>query len=166
MIMRLTRFILLFPALVLLATCSSSNIPQKLDSFVDNAELKSNDYDAEDWQNSMLQYEELVEELSNSGKEYSNAEKQMAARAMGRYHSLLIKNGIEQSAAYLKELESILPSYLEGLIDGLGENSEEFGKTLEGISNSEELEKAFDGLGNRLEELFGGIEETKKCTNN
>lgn len=161
MIMRLTRFILLFPALVLLATCSSSNIPQKLDSFVDNAELKSNDYDAEDWQNSMLQYEELVEELSNSGKEYSNAEKQMAARAMGRYHSLLIKNGIEQSAAYLKELESILPSYLEGLIDGLCENSEEFGKTLEGISNSEELEKAFDGLGNRLEELFGGIEETK-----
>lgn len=161
MIMRLTRFILLFPALVLLAACSSSNIPQKLDSFVDNAELKSNDYDAEDWQNSMLQYEELVEELSNSGKEYSNAEKQMAARAMGRYHSLLIKNGIEQSAAYLKELESILPSYLEGLIDGLGENSEEFGKTLEGISNSEELEKAFDGLGNRLEELFGGIEETK-----
>lgn len=161
MIMRLTRFILLFPALVLLATCSSSNIPQKLDSFVDNAELKSNDYDAEDWQNSMLQYEELVEELSNSGKEYSTAEKQMAARAMGRYHSLLIKNGIEQSAAYLKELESILPSYLEGLVDGLGENSEEFGKTLEGISNSEELEKAFDGLGNRLEELFGGIEETK-----
>lgn len=161
MIMRLTRFILLFPALVLLATCSNSNMPQKLDSFVDNAELKSNDYDAEDWQNSMLQYEELVEEFSNSGKEYSNAEKQMAARAMGRYHSLLIKNGIEQAAAYLKELESILPSYLEGLIDGLGENSEEFGKTLEGISNSEELEKAFDGLGNRLEELFGGIEETK-----
>lgn len=136
-------------------------MPQKLDSFVDNAELKSNDYDAEDWQNSMLQHEELVEEFSNSGKEYSNAEKQMAARAMGRYHSLLIKNGIEQSAAYLKELESILPSYLEGLVDGLGENSEEFGKTLEGISNSEELEKAFDGLGNRLEELFGGIEETK-----
>lgn len=159
MIMRLARFILLFPALVLMATCSSSNIPQKLDSFVDNAELKSNDYDAEDWQKSMLQYEELVEEFSNSGKEYSNAEKQMAARAMGRYHSLLIKNGIEQSAAYLKELESILPSYLEGLVDGLGENSEEFGKTLEGICNSEE--KAFEGLGNRLEELFGGIEETK-----
>lgn len=161
MIMRLARFILLFPALVLMATCSSSNIPQKLDSFVDNAELKSNDYDAEDWQKSMLQYEELVEEFSNSGKEYSNAEKQMAARAMGRYHSLLIKNGIEQSAAYLKELESILPSYLEGLVDGLGENSEEFGKTLEGIFNSEELENAFDGLENRLEELFGGIEETK-----
>ena len=74
---------------------------------------------------------------------------------------MLIKKGVEQSAAYLKELESILPSYLEGLVDGLGENSEELGKTLEGIFNSEELEKAFEGLGNKLEEIFEGIEETK-----
>lgn len=55
-----------------------------LDSFVDNAELNSSDYDAEDWQKSMLQYERLVEEYSNSGKEYTDAEKQMTARAMGR----------------------------------------------------------------------------------
>ena len=147
--------------MALIAACSSSSIPQKLDSFVDNAELKSSDYDAEEWQKSMLQYERLVEEYSNSGKEYTDTEKQMAARAMGRYHSLLIKSGVEQSAAYLKELESLLPSYLEGLVDGLGENSEELGKTLEGIINSEELEKAFEGLGNKLEEIFGGIEESK-----
>lgn len=156
MIMRLSRFIPLFLVLVLLAACSSSNIPQKLDSFVYNAELNSSDYDAGDWQKSMSQYERLVEEYSASGKEYSDAEKQMAARAMGRYHSLLIKNGIEQSAAYLKELESILPSYLEGLVEGLGENSEEIGKTLEGIFNSEELEKAFEDLGNKLEGIIGG----------
>lgn len=154
--MRLSRFIPLFLVLVLLAACSSSNIPQKLDSFVYNAELNSSDYDAGDWQKSMSQYERLVEEYSASGKEYSDAEKQMAARAMGRYHSLLIKNGIEQSAAYLKELESILPSYLEGLVEGLGENSEEIGKTLEGIFNSEELEKAFEDLGNKLEGIIGG----------
>lgn len=156
MIMRLSRFIPLFLVLVLLAACSSSNIPQKLDSFVYNAELNSSDYDAGDWQKSMSQYERLVEEYRASGKEYSDAEKQMAARAMGRYHSLLIKNGIEQSAAYLKELESILPSYLEGLVEGLGENSEEIGKTLEGIFNSEELEKAFEDLGNKLEGIIGG----------
>lgn len=159
--MRLFRCFFIVLATALIAACSSSNIPQKLDSFVDNAELKSSDYDAEDWQKSMLQYEKLVDEYSNSGKEYTDAEKQMAVRAIGRYHSLLIKKGVEQSAAYLKELESILPSYLEGLVDGLGENSEELGKTLEGIFNSEELEKAFEGLGNKLEEIFEGIEETK-----
>ena len=159
--MRLFRCFFIVLATALIAACSSSNIPQKLDSFVDNAELKSSDYDAEDWQKSMLQYEKLVDEYSNSGKEYTDAEKQMAVRAMGRYHSLLIKKGVEQSAAYLKELESILPSYLEGLVDGIGENSEDLGKTLEGIFNSEELEKAFEGLGNKLEEIFEGIEETK-----
>ena len=159
--MRLLRCISILLASAMLAACSSSNIPQKLDSFVDNAELKSSEYDAEDWQKSMGQYEILVEEYNNSGKEYSEAEKQMAARAMGRYHSLLIKNGVEQSAAYLKELQSILPSYLEGLVDGLGENSEELGKTLEGIFDSEELEKAFEGLGSKLEEIFGGLDEEK-----
>lgn len=159
--MRFIRCIIFVLTSAFIVACSSSNIPQKLDSFVDNAELNSSDYDAEDWQKSMLQYERLVEEYSNSGKEYTDAEKQMTARAMGRYHSLLIKNGVEQSAAYLKELEAILPSYPEGLVDGLGENSEELGKTLEGIFNSEELEKAFEGLGNKLEEIFEGIEETK-----
>ena len=153
--MRHIRLIVFSLILTLLSACSSSNIPQKLESFVDNAELNSNDYDAEDWQKSMTQYEELVEEYRSSGKEYSDAEKQMAARAMGRYHSLLIKNGIEQSAAYLKELESILPSYLEGLVDGFYENSEELGKPLEGAFNSNELEKAIEELNTKMDEIFG-----------
>ena len=101
--MKFIRFIIIVLTSALIAACSGSNIPQKLDSFVDNAELKSSNYDAEDWQKSMLQYEKLVEEYSNSDKEYTAAEKQMAVRAMGRYHSLLIKSGVEQSAAYLKE---------------------------------------------------------------
>ncbi len=157
--MRFIRFIIIVLILASIAACSSSNVPQKLDSFVDKAELESSDYDAEDWQKSMSRYEKLVEEYSYSGKEYSDAEKQMAARAMGRYHSLLIKNGIEQSAAYLKELESILPSYLEGLVDGLGENSEDLGKTLEGIFNSEEIEDAFEGLSKKLDAILSGTED-------
>ena len=158
MIMRFNRLLATLLTSALMAACSYSNIPQRLDSFVDNAELNSGDYDAEDWKKPMAQYESLVGEYSSSENDYIEAEKQMAARAMGRYHSLLIKNGIKQSAAFLKEMEAILPSYLEGLADGLGEESEELGKTLEDVFNSEELEKAFEGIGNRLEELFGGLE--------
>ena len=80
--MRFIRFIIIVLILASIAACSSSNVPQKLDSFVDKAELESSDYDAEDWQKSMSRYEKLVEEYSYSGKEYSDAEKQMAARAM------------------------------------------------------------------------------------
>ena len=52
-----------------MAACSSLNIPQKLDSFLYNAELKSGDYDADGWRKSMLQYEELgktLERIFNS----------------------------------------------------------------------------------------------------
>ena len=133
-------------AVALMAGCISNDPAQKLDSFVDNAELKSDSYNAQEWANSMKQFEKLVEDYNAPGKTHSEAEKQMAAHAMGRYHSLLIKNGVEQTAAYLKELESILPSYLEGLVDGLGDNSKE-------------IEKAFKDLGNSLEETFGDLGE-------
>ena len=132
--MRFIRCIIIVLTSAFIVACSSSNIPQKLDSFVDNAELNSSDYDAEDWQKSMLQYERLVEEYSNSGKEYTDAEKQMTARAMGRYHSLLIKNGVEQSAAYLKELEAILPSYLEGLLMDLVKTQRNWERPWKGFS--------------------------------
>ena len=77
---------------------------------------------------------------------------------MGRYHSLLIKNGIEASATYIKELKSILPSYLEGLVEGLDENSDEIGKSLEGLFDNEELYRVLDNLGEKLEGIFGEIE--------
>ena len=146
-------------ASLFMISCDNASAPEKLDRFVDKAELNSENYDENDWIKSQEQYNRLVEEYVNSGKEYTEAEKQMAARAMGRYHSLHLKNGIEQSAEYLKELGSILPSYLDGLMEGLGENSEELGKTLEGIFNSEELEKAFEGLGEKLEEIFGNLDD-------
>ena len=154
-----TRFLAISIIAIVIAACISSNAPQKLDRFVDKTALNCDKYDADDWQKSMMQYDQLVRELNKPGRQYTEAEKQMAARAMGRYHSLLIKNGIEQSAAYLEELKSVLPSYLEGLVDGWGESSDEIGKSLESIFNSEDLEKVFENLGEKLEDIFEGIDE-------
>ena len=150
------RLLVLSAISLILGSCSVS-IPEKLDRFVDKAELNSSSYDANDWQKSLNQYAELVNELSSSGKQYSDAEKEMAARAMGRYHSLLIKNGIEASATYIKELKSILPSYLEGLVEGLDENSDEIGKSLEGLFDNEELYRVLDNLGEKLEGIVKSI---------
>lgn len=143
---------------LLMVSCNNAGAPEKLDSFVDKAELNSENYDEKDWLKSQEQYNRLVKKYANSGKEYTEAEKKMAARAMGRYHSLLLKNGIKLSAEYLKELGSILPSYLDGLMEGLSESSDEIGKSLEGIFNSEELEKSIESLGEKLEQIFGGID--------
>ena len=107
----------------------------------------------------MVRFEELVNEYDSSGKQYTEGEKQMAARAIGRYHSLLIKNGVELTAAYLEELKAVLPSYLDGLMNGLDENSEEIEKSLKSIFNSEELEKVFSAFGEKMDEVFSGMDK-------
>jgi len=157
--MKLTKTLSLVALSSLMVACMSANIPQKLDTFVDKTEQNCENYDADDWKKSMAEYEKLVEELNEPGKEYSESDKEKAAKAMGRYHSLLLKNGIEQSATLLNELKAIVPSYLEGLLEGLDENTEQLGKSLEGLLNNEELEKTLTELGEKLENIFGGLGE-------
>ena len=153
-------FIFVITAIVAVVfSCSNANTPQKLDAFVDETELSCDGYDANDWQRSMVRFEELVNEYDSSGKQYTEGEKQMAARAIGRYHSLLIKNGVELTAAYLEELKAVLPSYLDGLMNGLDENSEEIEKSLKSIFNSEELEKVFSAFGEKMDEVFSGMDK-------
>lgn len=144
---------ILFAAIsaMIIASCASQSAPQALDAFVDKAELNSELYSPEDWERSELQYEKLIEQYANSGKSYTEAEKQMAARAMGRYHALLIKNGIEQSAEFLRELGNILPSYFEGITDGLEDSKIDW----DSIFDEEKIEESLDGLEQSLEKIFG-----------
>ena len=83
----------------------------------------------------------------------------MAARAMGRYHALLLKNGIEKGASFLKEFGKMLPEYLDGLASGLDENADGVGSALENLFDEEKMEKSLDALGSALEKLFGGDSE-------
>ena len=147
--------------LFLLTACGTSvRLPEQLDAFVDNAELRGSTYDTEDWERSMKKYETLVKQYSTSKVQYTEAEKQLAARAMGRYHALLIANGIEQSATFLKEMAHIFPSYLEGIVDGLEENSGTIKETLKSLIGEDEVfEKRMEEFEERLEEIIESMEK-------
>lgn len=149
------KLIFLSLAVLLVLSCSQS-LPQNLDAFVDNAELKAESYTQDDWEKSAIQYQKLVDEYVNSGKEYTEAEREMAARAMGRYHALLFRVGLERSASYMKELGKILPSYLDGLVEGLDNESENIEKTFEGLFNEEKIEKSLESVEKTFERIFGG----------
>jgi len=153
--MKTLRHICIAALTMLCISCMSASAPQKLDSFVDSTELRCDRFSAEDWNKSEEQYERLVNEYLKSGKSYSDAEKQMAARAMGRYHALQIKYGIEKSAEFLKNLGTILPSYLDGLASGLDENAGSIESALENLFDEEKLEKSLESLEKTLEGLFG-----------
>ena len=103
----------------MLASCAVQTVPQKLDEFVDDAESNAGEYSAEDWAQSNETYGLLLDEYLNSGEEYTEEEKQLAAEAMGRYHALIIRNGVNLAGEYLQRLGDILPSYLDGLASGI-----------------------------------------------
>lgn len=143
----------------LMASCASQSAPQKLDSFVDKAELNSSSYSQSDWEKSAVEYQKLVDDYMYSGKEYTEAEKEMAARAMGRFHALLLKNGIEKGASFLKEFGKMLPEYLDGLASGFDENADSVGSALENLFDEEKMEKSLDALGSAIEKMFCGDSE-------
>lgn len=137
-------------------SCTMQSLPQQLDTFVDKAELNSESYDYSDWEKSKSQYEQMINAYMSSDKVYSDSEKEMAARAMGRYHALLIKNGIKESAAFLKELGNILPAYLDGFSSEVGDNTVDWDGIINDAFDDEKLEESLDGLEKALENLFGG----------
>ncbi|MDD6254292.1 MAG: hypothetical protein PUA96_09645 [Bacteroidales bacterium] len=140
---------------LLTASCASQSMPQKLNDFVDKAELKSSSYSESDWAESAAEYQQLVDDYINSGKEYNEEEKKMAARAMGRYHALLIKNGLEKGASFLKIFGNMLPEYLDGFSSGLDDNADSLGSTLDNLFDEEKIERSLDALENTLEKIFG-----------
>lgn len=149
----LSRLAVVAAVPVLAISCMVTSVPQRLDRFVDNAELKSSSYSSADWEKSVSEYDKLAEKFASTEQDYSQEEQQMAARAMGRYHSLLLKNGIQQSEDYLEKLKDELPAYIDGLAEGLGKRAEDIEKTLEKILSDKKLEKSLENLGEQIQKI-------------
>lgn len=144
-------------AATLLASCAGVSTSEKLTRFVDKAEEKADGYSAEEWSQSLEEYEGLLQDYLKSGSECSEEEAKEATQAIGRYTGLLMKHGIEKSADLVSRLGTLLPSYLEGLASELNADSLDV-ESLFGI-DEEALEKSADDLGKALEGLFGQPEE-------
>ena len=142
-------------AAAFMASCAVQTIPQQLDEFVEKAETKAEDYSAEDWQQSNEEYSALLDEYLNSGQEYTEEEKQMAASAIGRYHALLLKNGVAIAGGYLKKLGEILPSYLDGFASGIEESGGDLESFFNNLVDEEALDQSLSKLEESLKKLFG-----------
>lgn len=143
-------------------SCANRSIPEKLDNFVSEAEQNSSNYSMNDWEKSRQEYQQLVDSYMNSDKKYSAEEKEMAAHAIGRYHALLIKNGFEQAASIIKQLSSIIPSYLEGFSEGLDKGVDSLSNSLEQIFDEQRMEESVGKLEDSMDKLEGAFEKIFK----
>ena len=136
-----------------------AGIPQKLDSFVTKTESECGDYSKKDWEKSRKEYRALLDEYRNSKESYTQNDKELAVRAMGRYNALLIKNGIIKSSSGVQEISALLPEFIKGLSEGLDANSEEINRALKSLVDTSKLNSAIQSLGSALERAFAGMEE-------
>ena len=153
--MKTIRLFICVLAAAFMTSCAVQTIPQQLDEFVEKAETKAEDYSAEDWQQSNEEYSALLDEYLNSGQEYTEEEKQMAASAIGRYHALLLKNGVAIAGGYLKKLGEILPSYLDGFASGIDENAGDIESFFNNLIDEEAMDQSLSKLEESLKKLFG-----------
>lgn len=141
-------------AIASLCSCSMSNLPAAMDSFVDNAELKGENYSDQEWKQSISEFEEMIDQYKNSDQQYSQEEKEMAAKSIGRYHALLVKQGLAKSKGIIESLGKIIPQYLEGFASELEKDSEGLLESLESLVDTTALESSMEKLGASLEKLF------------
>lgn len=158
--MKLFRF---FTVLVLTALVSCSTwrkVPDKMDAFVGKAEVSAARYSAEDWAESKAEYQALINEFSEHEDQYTDEEKARVMKDIGRYHALLVVNGINEAAAFVETLRKILPSYLDGIKEVVEENKSGVSDLIKGILNPEGVDRAVKGLMEELSVLGEEIDES------
>lgn len=145
----------------IVSCASGKSIPQKLDKFVTEAESNSQKYTKDEWTRSRQDYEALLNQYMENSDKYSQEEKEVAIKAMGRYHALVLKNGIQQGADLLKKYAALLPSYFDGFASGLQGEGVNLEEAIKSVIDEEKLDKAVENLGKALESIFGSAKESK-----
>ena len=133
-------------AAAMISACGKQSIPEQLEAFVDDAELKCDKYSKDDWAKSNEEFQKLADSYISSDKQFTDDENQMALRSIGRYHALLIKHGVRESADFVRNLSRSLPSYINGITNGINE----LGAKLDSI----DINKSIEDLGTAIEGLF------------
>ena len=140
--------------LLFVDSCATMSLPRRLDSFVDDAELKCDKYSNADWDRSRRQYEHLVDRYMNSERDYSVAESRMAARAMTRYYVLEVKNGISESAGYVEALGKAIPEYVDELSEELKVTKNALTSAFRKVFNKKNVKKFLNEVEDFFDDLF------------
>lgn len=154
-----TRILSLLFATLCVISCGSgqkAKAPDKLDKFVEKAEMSATRYSEEDWATSKEEYEALIEEYYAHEDEYTSEEKARAMKAIGRYHALLLVNGVSEAASIIDSFKKAVPSYLEGLEDVFKESGDEMKELFKGLFDTKEMDSAFKDMMEALSGMMGG----------
>ena len=113
--------------------CLSITVPQTLlplrfERFVDKVEKNADSFTKEEWQSASDQFDKLMADYEKSYDKLSDQDKERIDKAIGRYHALVVKSGINSVIESFNEAVSDLSSTIKGIVKGIGSFFEELGK--------------------------------------
>ena len=154
--------ILLFFMLLSMSACATwKNVPERLDKFVGEAEEKVSGYSQSDWEQSKQTYQEMISEFSEHEDEYTQEEKGVVMKAIGRYHGLLIVHSLRDAWAFLKTMIQILPDYWEGVKEVfkefLADKKQEISDLVNTLIDPEGINTTIKGLVDDWDNLLDGV---------
>ena len=116
------KLLILIACAVLAVSCGQGNsLPSKMDKFVDETEQNSSKLTESDWNDLQLEYEEFIKEYEENIDSYTDEEKDEINKAIGRYHGLLLKAGLDELASEVEQYTKHLGSFLEGFLGAFGD---------------------------------------------
>lgn len=100
----------------------SCNAPQKrpidkLNSHIAKVEKEYTNYSIEEWEAANIEFEKIVANIEANYETMTQAERDAAMKAIGRYYGLVAKQGLQNAAQETQKVLEALPSLIEGFTD-------------------------------------------------
>lgn len=101
--------------LVCFVSCGNKNSILQLENLVDELECNSDNYSAEDWAIFIDEYEQIISEIDES--QLSEKELQELARLNGKCYAYIIKGSAKIAGEELERGASLFNSALDGFLE-------------------------------------------------
>ena len=145
------KLLMMIVAVLCMTACATwKNVPQRLDKLVDETEQTSSSYTTDDWETSKQRYQALISEYAEHEDDFTDEQKSLVMKDIGRYHALLATHSMSDAITFLRTMIRILPSYLQGILEVIKENKDAFVDVLKEFLK--EILKSWDVLMDILKE--------------
>lgn len=121
------QLLMMLVAVLCMTACATwKNVPQRLDKLVDETAKTSSSYSNDDWETSKQRYQALISEYAEHEDDYTDEQKALVMKDIGRYHAMLAVHSMSDAITFLRTMIRILPSYLQGILEVIKENKDAF----------------------------------------
>ena len=152
---KLSTLLASFALCLLVLSCASRSVEQKINDFVAKTEKNCASYTPKDWEKSKTEFQALLDEYRASFKDFTAEQRSKALSAIENYGKILVKENVEDSGALLREIGK---TELDNTFQSVKEGVDNIGKGIkQGVNDK--IEGAKQNVSDKADEAKKGVNE-------